>query len=238
VKAPPFALFAESSREPCSPKPRRDNPSSGTSWEVQLENGWVPFTIEAKFIDKAGTKQVVFDGKRCYTYRLEFDVNGITGKQTNLSTGKVRMLRRIQLGGQASASYALAPHNFREAAQSPSPRTAKELVSKTISAGSVSSNIPSGYCKGKPVDLSQETTEEGSGLSSCRTELEESMDLEARRQYVNEILELHGPETVSLVSRQPQTPEESAEALRRLRVLRKGLEEALKAASPFDDDYL
>ena len=63
------------------------------NWEVQLNEGWVPFRPGSKFRDDPGSSQRICHGKFWYT--LAFDENGNSGKQINHCTGKTRPLRRI-----------------------------------------------------------------------------------------------------------------------------------------------
>mmetsp|Transcript_7698 Transcript_7698/g.12514 ORF Transcript_7698/g.12514 Transcript_7698/m.12514 type:complete len:710 (+) Transcript_7698:1-2130(+) len=63
-----------------------------TDWQVRLDSGWVPFCPGVKFKDYLGVTQDLSYGK--FWYRVVFHANGSTGTQTNLTTGKVRKLRR------------------------------------------------------------------------------------------------------------------------------------------------
>jgi len=84
-------------------KAKKDNLGSkaGVSdWELQLDDRWAAFCPGVPYKDEPGVTQYLHCGRFCYN--LEFDVSGETGKQTNLSTGKVRTLRRVQSLLQAS----------------------------------------------------------------------------------------------------------------------------------------
>merc|ERR1712014_220926 len=103
--------------ETLSPKGRKDfelksprrcrkitglSPTSAQSvskWELQLEEGWVPFLPGVKYKDQAGVQQELF--YRNSWYKLAFDLNGTTGSQTNLFTRKARPLRLAQEVGEA-----------------------------------------------------------------------------------------------------------------------------------------
>ena len=63
------------------------------SWEVQGDDGWIPFRPGCKFKDEPGTIQHICHGK--FWYALTFDEDGLTGTQSNTCTGKVRQLRRV-----------------------------------------------------------------------------------------------------------------------------------------------
>eukprot|EP00931_Biecheleriopsis_adriatica_P060715 TRINITY_DN36474_c0_g1_i1.p1 TRINITY_DN36474_c0_g1~~TRINITY_DN36474_c0_g1_i1.p1 ORF type:complete len:844 (+),score=127.66 TRINITY_DN36474_c0_g1_i1:27-2534(+) len=81
---------------PPRPKPAAPAPtqvaSPCSSWEVQLDDQWVPLLPGTKLNDQPGMKHEVVNGQ--FWYRLVFDSDGMTGRQINLSTGKTRPLRR------------------------------------------------------------------------------------------------------------------------------------------------
>jgi hypothetical protein len=79
-----------------------DGARSWPGWQVHLENGWAPFSPGIPFDDRPGARRDFVLGK--YWYRLVFHPDGLTGTQTNLSTGKVRKLRRARNSSQAPAS--------------------------------------------------------------------------------------------------------------------------------------
>lgn len=67
---------------------------SETNWEVFLEDKWVPFRSPTKLRDSPGTEQNIVQGQ--FWYALKFDADGVSGSQKNISTGKIRPLRRVQ----------------------------------------------------------------------------------------------------------------------------------------------
>jgi len=71
----------------------RKPPVVAASWEVQGDDGWIPFRPGCKFKDEPGTIQHICHGK--FWYALTFDEDGLTGTQSNTCTGKVRQLRRV-----------------------------------------------------------------------------------------------------------------------------------------------
>ena len=71
----------------------RKPPVVAASWEVQADDGWIPFRPGCKFKDDPGTIQHICHGK--FWYALTFDEDGLTGTQSNTCTGKVRQLRRV-----------------------------------------------------------------------------------------------------------------------------------------------
>lgn len=70
------------------------NSSGETSWEVLLDDKWTPFRSATKLRDIPGAEQNIVQGT--FWYALKFDADGISGSQKNISTGKVRPLRRVQ----------------------------------------------------------------------------------------------------------------------------------------------
>merc|ERR1719247_3921865 len=51
-----------------------------SKWELQVNDGWIPFFPGVRYIDQPGTSQDL--AYRNFWYRLEFDASGISGKQT------------------------------------------------------------------------------------------------------------------------------------------------------------
>lgn len=100
VRQMPFRR--NSSTTHCKSAPvEKSDAKSGSKWEVQLDERWTPFCPGAKFNDQPGSQQDL-----CYRntwYKLAFDVNGTTGTQTNSSTRKTRLLRRVPLEPEANA---------------------------------------------------------------------------------------------------------------------------------------
>eukprot|EP00931_Biecheleriopsis_adriatica_P078297 TRINITY_DN5175_c0_g1_i1.p1 TRINITY_DN5175_c0_g1~~TRINITY_DN5175_c0_g1_i1.p1 ORF type:complete len:1170 (-),score=153.04 TRINITY_DN5175_c0_g1_i1:88-3597(-) len=87
-----------------------------SSWEVQLDDGWAPFRPGSRYNDHPGTKQHMIYGQ--FWYRLVFDTNGTTGTQTNLSTGKTRLLRRVGGVDTSEQSHPSESSRSRPAASS------------------------------------------------------------------------------------------------------------------------
>jgi len=70
-----------------------------SNWELLSDDGWIPFCPGIRYDDKPGMTQDLH--YRRFLYKLEFDVSGVTGMQTNQVTGKVRPLRRVQTASEA-----------------------------------------------------------------------------------------------------------------------------------------
>eukprot|EP00930_Biecheleria_cincta_P070818 TRINITY_DN5841_c0_g1_i2.p1 TRINITY_DN5841_c0_g1~~TRINITY_DN5841_c0_g1_i2.p1 ORF type:complete len:905 (-),score=153.64 TRINITY_DN5841_c0_g1_i2:86-2800(-) len=85
-----------------SPAPQYSYAGAASSWEVQLDDRWVPLLPGTRLHDQAGSKQEVVNGQ--FWYRLIFDDSGTTGTQVNLSTGKSRSLRRAQASKAVAAA--------------------------------------------------------------------------------------------------------------------------------------
>jgi hypothetical protein len=70
------------------------NSSGETNWEVLLDDKWTLLRSATKLRDNPGTEQNIVQGT--FWYALKFNDDGISGSQKNISTGKVRPLRRVQ----------------------------------------------------------------------------------------------------------------------------------------------
>lgn len=83
---------SRAAQEP-EPKQARPHCNGSTAWELQSDDGWVPFCPGVKFNDQPNTKQDL--SYKHFWYRVAFDDTGSSGTQKNLSTGKIRRLRRV-----------------------------------------------------------------------------------------------------------------------------------------------
>eukprot|EP00930_Biecheleria_cincta_P025488 TRINITY_DN18149_c0_g1_i1.p1 TRINITY_DN18149_c0_g1~~TRINITY_DN18149_c0_g1_i1.p1 ORF type:complete len:725 (-),score=106.91 TRINITY_DN18149_c0_g1_i1:286-2460(-) len=73
---------------------KRRSSQCETGWEVLLDDKWIPFRSATKLRDNPGTEQNIVQGQ--FWYALKFEADGMSGSQKNISTGKVRPLRRVQ----------------------------------------------------------------------------------------------------------------------------------------------
>eukprot|EP00441_Pelagodinium_beii_P041046 CAMPEP_0197632690 /NCGR_PEP_ID=MMETSP1338-20131121/9314_1 /TAXON_ID=43686 ORGANISM="Pelagodinium beii, Strain RCC1491" /NCGR_SAMPLE_ID=MMETSP1338 /ASSEMBLY_ACC=CAM_ASM_000754 /LENGTH=632 /DNA_ID=CAMNT_0043204257 /DNA_START=108 /DNA_END=2006 /DNA_ORIENTATION=+ len=74
---------------------KNDRPSPiEATWEVFVDEKWIPFRPGSKLKDHPGTEQHMVHGQ--FWYLLKFDADGVSGSQKNTHTGKVRSLRRVQ----------------------------------------------------------------------------------------------------------------------------------------------
>ncbi|CAK9098843.1 unnamed protein product [Durusdinium trenchii] len=112
----------------------RGSLASAESWEVQLDQGWVPFRPGSKFRDDPGSSQRICHGKFWYT--LAFDENGSTGKQINHCTGKVRPLRRVQ-GPPCAASAGSETSTERPQKHPPQPAAAPNGFPNLLTSANV-----------------------------------------------------------------------------------------------------